>query len=139
APHGRVRREDPRPDRGPRDPRGGIGCVIRARERTATWRAGVLLAGALALAACSGPGPVRIDVPPAPGAMFDFQDMRPAEQRSDRGRFDANDGRIMLAERDLVTPPAAPFRSWLTRKLPHAFSDRALVLYSVVVLVANAM
>lgn len=113
--------------------------MIRARERTATWRAGVLLAGALALAACGGPGPVRIDVPPAPGAMFDFQDMRPAEQRSDRGRFDANGDRIMLGERDLEPPPAVLFRSWFARKLPPAFAGRTVVLDSFVVMVPSAM
>ncbi len=111
----------------------------RCRERTARWRTGVLLAGALALAACSGPGPVRIDVPPAPGAVFDFQDMRPAEQRSDRGRFDANGDRITLGERDLEPPPAVLFRSWFARKLPPAFAGRTVVLDSFVVMVPSAM
>jgi len=109
------------------------------RERTATWRAGVLLAGALALVVCAGPGPVRIDVPSAPGAMFDFQDMRPAEQRSDRGRFDASGDRITLGERDLEPPPADLFRSWFARKLPPAFAGRTVVLDSFVVMVPSAM
>lgn len=113
------------------------------RERPATWRAGVvagvLLAGALALGACSGPGPVRIDVPTAPGAMFDFQDMRPAEQRSDRGRFDESGDRITLGERDLEPPPATLFRSWFARKLPPSFAGRTVVLHSFVVMVPSAM
>src|SRR5690606_41550293 len=128
APQGRVRCEDPRHDRRPRDPCGGIRCLIRMREPTATRRAGVLLAAALALAACGGPGPVRIDVPTAPGAVFDFQDMRPAEQRNDRGRYDHSGDRITLGERDLEPPPATLFRAWFARKLPPQFAGRSVVL-----------
>ncbi|MFA7503707.1 MAG: hypothetical protein WCZ28_03315 [Burkholderiaceae bacterium] len=96
-----------------------------------------LLVGALT--ACSGPGAVRIDVPATPGAMFDFQDMRPAEQRSDRGRFDTSGDRITLGERDLEPPPAVLFRSWFARKLPPSFAGRTVVLESFVVMVPAAI
>ncbi len=109
------------------------------RERTVPWRAGVLLAGALALAACGGPGPVRIDVPTTPGARFDFQDMRPAEQRNDRGRYDHSGDRITLGERDLEPPPATLFRAWFARKLPPQFAGRSVVLESFVVMVPSAL
>src|SRR5690606_41016086 len=62
-----------------------------------------------------------------------------AEQRSDRGRFDANGDRIMLGERDLEPPPAVLFRSWFARKLPPAFAGRTVVLDSFVVMVPSAM
>lgn len=105
-------------------------CCIRNRR----WRI-LAVAGLLWLGACAGPRPVRVDIPPAPGAIFDFQDMRAAREREDRGRLDNTGNRIALGERDIEPPPAELFRAWFARKLPPDFAGRTVVLESFVVLV----
>lgn len=112
--------------------------MTTARLPAGAWRAAAL-AGVLSLAACSGPGPVRVDVPAAPGTRFDFQDMRPPEQRQERGRYDSNGQHVLLGERDIDPPPAELFRSWFARKLPPALAGRTVVLESFVVMVPSSM